>query len=101
MIKEHKVPTFGEQLVGVDFNPSGSDEVKEVKQKFAEIANLLEKNYRENNRHALKSLLFDHAVGELLNAQMNVVKLLTLKHYTECTFNLVHSFISPISNSFC
>jgi hypothetical protein len=82
-MKEYKVPTFGEQLVGVDFNPSGSDEVKEVKQLFAKIANILEKNYRETNKHPLKSLLFDHATGEILNAQMNVVKVLTLKHYKE------------------
>jgi hypothetical protein len=82
-MKEYKVPTFGEQLVGVDLNPSGSDEVKEVKQLFAKIANILEKNYRETNKHPLKSLLFDHATGEILNAQMNVVKVLTLKHYKE------------------
>jgi hypothetical protein len=27
----------------------------------------------------VKSLLFDHAVGEILNAQMAVVKVITLK----------------------
>lgn len=83
MIKEYKVPSFGEQLVGVDFNPSGSDEVKEVKQLYARIANILEKNYKEKNKHPLKSLLFDHAVGEIVNSQMAVVKVLTLKHYKE------------------
>lgn len=82
-MKEYRVPTLGEQLVGTDFNPSGDDSVKEVKQLFAKIANILEKNYRETNKHPLKSLLFDHAAGEILNAQMNVVKVLTLKHYKE------------------
>jgi hypothetical protein len=83
MMNEYKVPTFGEQLVGVDFNPCGSDEVKEVKQLFAKIVNILENNYKEKNKHPLKSLLFDHAIGEVLNAQMNVVKVITLKHYKE------------------
>ena len=31
----------------------------------------------------MKSLLFDHAVGEIINAQMAVVKVLTLKHYED------------------
>lgn len=83
MISEYKVPTFGEQLVGIDFNPSNSGEVAEVKELFAKIANIMEKNYREQSKHALKSLLFDNAVGEILNAQMNVVKVITLKHFKE------------------
>jgi len=82
-IKETKVPSFGEQLIGVEFNPSGSDEVTQVKSMFAEIAEIMKTNYQGNNRHPLKSLLFDHAVGEIVNAQMSVVKVLTMKHYTE------------------
>jgi len=83
MINEYKVPTFGEQLVGIDFNPSNSGEVAEVNELFAKIANIMEKNYREQPKHALKSLLFDSAVGEILNAQMNVVKVITLKHFKQ------------------
>jgi hypothetical protein len=31
----------------------------------------------------MKSLLFDHALGEVVNAQLAVNKVLTIKHYTE------------------
>lgn len=82
-IKETKIPSFGEQLIGIEFNPSNSDEVAKVKSMFAEIAEIMKTNYQGNNRHPLKSLLFDHAVGEIVNAQMSVVKVLTMKHYTE------------------
>lgn len=82
-IKEIKVPSFGEQLIGVEYNPESEDQVIKIKSMFAEIAELMKKDYTENNKHPLKSLLFDHAVGEIVNAQMAVVKLITLKHYTE------------------
>jgi hypothetical protein len=52
---------------------------------FAEIAEMVKKDYQGESRHPLKSLLFDHAIGEILNAQMSVVKVLTLKHYTDET----------------
>lgn len=82
-IKEIKVPSFGEQLIGVEYNLESEDQVIKIKSMFAEIAELMKKDYTENNKHPLKSLLFDHAVGEIVNAQMAVVKLITLKHYTE------------------
>lgn len=82
-IKETRIPSFGEQLIGVEFNPSQQEDVAKVKQMFAEIAEILKKNYQTESRHPLKSLLFDHAVGEILNAQMSVVKVLTLKHYSD------------------
>ena len=31
----------------------------------------------------MKSLLFDHALGEVVNAQLAVNKVLTIKHYTD------------------
>lgn len=82
-IKETKVPSFGEQLIGITYNPESEDTVVKIKSMFAEIAEIMKKDYTENNRHPLKSLLFDHAVGEIVNAQMAVVKLITLKHYTD------------------
>lgn len=82
-IKETKIPTFGEQLIGVDVETEQQDDVTKVKAMFAEIAEMMKTNYQAESRHPLKSLLFDHAVGEILNAQMSVVKVLTLKHYTE------------------
>jgi glycerophosphoryl diester phosphodiesterase len=84
-IKETKIPTFGEQLIGVDVETEQQDDVTKVKAMFAEIAEMMKKNYQTESKHPLKSLLFDHAVGEILNAQMSVVKVLTLKHYTDET----------------
>jgi len=75
--------SFGERLVGIDFNPSGDDKVKRAKQLFAEAANLLEEakiSSIENGTYtAIRTQLFEHAVGEVLNAQMCTVKLLTFK----------------------
>lgn len=82
-IKETRVPTFGEQLIGVEYQPESEDLVLQVKAKFIEIAEIIKEDYSKGSRHPLKSLLFDHAVGEIVNSQMAVVKLLTLKHYTE------------------
>lgn len=84
-IKETHIPTFGEQLIGVDVESEQQDDVTKVKAMFAEIAEMMKKNYQGESKHPLKSLLFDHAVGEILNAQMSVVKVLTLKHYTDET----------------
>ena len=68
--------TFGEQLVGLTFNPSGNERVLKAKQLCAELADLVNDNYTDND---LRDILYTHTIGEILNAQMNVVKLLTLK----------------------
>jgi len=44
-----------------------------------EAANILKDNYTTTDGSALKSLLFDHAIGELVSAQMAVVKVITFK----------------------
>jgi hypothetical protein len=78
-IREVRIPTFGEQLVGLSFNPSGDEDVQKVKELAAEMAEILKRRYSMDERTPVKSLLFDHAVGEILNAQMAVVKVITLK----------------------
>jgi hypothetical protein len=78
-VNEEKILTFGEQLVGVSFNPSGDPQVARVKEICAELAEILKENYSDNEKSPIKSLLFDHAVGEILNAQMCVVKVITMK----------------------
>ncbi len=74
--------TFGEKLVGITFNPSADDKVAKAKQLFAEAADLLwqEVHGGAGEISELQSRLFQHTVGEILNAQMNVVKVLTLKY---------------------
>ena len=78
-VREVRVPTFGEQLVGLSFNPSGDEDVQKVKELSAEIAEILKRRYSNDPKTPVKSLLFDHAVGEILNAQMAVVKVITMK----------------------
>jgi len=82
-IREVRVPTFGEQLVGLNFNPSGDEDVQKVKELAAEMAEILKRRYSSDERTPVKSLLFDHAVGEILNAQMAVVKVITMKNTEE------------------
>lgn len=73
--------TFGEQLVGLTFNPSGDEKVQRAKEICAELADMLDETARAKNLQAypLSSAMYNHAIGEVLNAQMNAVKILTLK----------------------
>ena len=73
--------TFGEKLVGLTFNPSGDEKVTKAKQLCAELANLVRDVYWTENHigKEVNELLYSHTIGEILNAQMNVVKILTLK----------------------
>ncbi len=73
-------PTFGQQLVGITFNPSGDPKVQRAKELCAELADLV----RDGNEvlelnNSVKHHLLHHTYGEILNAQMNVVKVLTFK----------------------
>jgi hypothetical protein len=71
--------SFGEQLVGLDFNPSGDPKVQRAKELCADLANLV-KPEMNATASPLKRLLSEQAIGEILNAQMNVVKVLTFKY---------------------
>ena len=75
-----RVQTFGEKLVGLTFNPSGDAKVNKAKRLCADLADLLydEMKDREVSEHS--KMLEPFAYGEILNAQMNVVKVLTLKY---------------------
>jgi len=76
--------TFGEQLVGLNFNPSNDDAVSKAKRLCADLADLLHNETMRGNSESeitgLQHNLYNHAIGEILNAQMNVVKVLTLKY---------------------
>ena len=78
-IIEHKIIPFGHQLMGLDPDNLDDTTVTKVKLLAAEMAEILKTDY-ENERGPLKSLLFDHALGEIMNASMSVVKVLTLKN---------------------
>ena len=78
------VPTYGEKLVGLQFNPSGDDDVQKAKVLCAQLADILEANFQKvAEETGVTTLYYDlhkHAIGEILNAQMNIVKVLTLKY---------------------
>lgn len=77
---ESRELTFGEKLVGLTFNPSGDSNVHTAKVLCAELADLLNKNADPNADRPLCRLLFDKAIGDILDAQMNIVKVLTFKY---------------------
>lgn len=73
--------TFGQKLAGVSFNPSNDPKVDTVKRLFAQIADLVDEDYStKESGSKLDPILYQHTIGEILNAQMNCVKLLTLKY---------------------
>lgn len=73
--------TFGEKLVGIGFNPSQNPKVQRAKELCAELADLVKNhiNFDEplTDDVKLRNKLFDHTIGNILNAQMNAVKVLT------------------------
>jgi hypothetical protein len=83
MIKEIKVPSIGEQVFELDLSKENLTPEEEVSQLFAKALNIMANNYKEASKHPMKSLLFDHALGQIVNAELAVKKVLTIKHYTE------------------
>jgi hypothetical protein len=80
VFKETKVLSFGEQLSDVDFSTEEEGSIYKVKKTMADLTNLLLEEYNKNGKSPIKSLLFDHAVGEIVSAQMAVLKVITFKH---------------------
>lgn len=73
--------SFGEKLVGLTFNPSGDPKVQRAKELCAELADLIHNDYAcKEEVTDFYDYLYEHTVGEILNAQMNVVKLITFKY---------------------
>ena len=66
--------TFGEQLVGLTFNPSNDSKVDKAKRLCAELADLLSEDFTLCETTSLKRVLYEQAIGKILDAQMNVVK---------------------------
>lgn len=81
---QEQQPSYGQHLVGLTFNPSGDPKVQRAKELCAELADIIQRDlfdriYSETPPSDLYKQLHAHAIGEILNAQMNVVKVLTLK----------------------
>ncbi len=79
-VKETKILSFGEILVGIEFDSTNEDKVTKVKNLMAEIANIVLEEYNAEGKSPIKSLLFDHAIGEIVSAQMAAVKVITFKN---------------------
>jgi hypothetical protein len=73
---ENLEKTVSQTIVGASFNPSKDDKVARAKQLCAELIDLV----LESDAPKLNQFDFvQHTIGEILNAQMNAVKVLTLK----------------------
>lgn len=73
--------TFQQRLVGLTFNPSKDEKVDKAKQLCAELASLVVADAEATETpDYLYNLVKGKALGEILSAQMLVVKLLTLKY---------------------
>jgi hypothetical protein len=79
-IKSAPALTFGEKLVGLSFNPSKDSDVDTAKRLCAQLADLVHSKFDRAEQTEVSRHLYSHTIGEILNAQMNVVKLLTLKY---------------------
>jgi len=71
--------TFGMRLVGITFNP-GDAKVNKAKELCAQLADLIYNDHKGQESTDLYDELYHHTIGEILNAQMCAVKLLTLKY---------------------
>jgi hypothetical protein len=69
--------SFGEQAVGLSFNPSGDEKVNKLKSLYAEIIDLLNDD-RGDNRDE-RARLASVAITEAQGAQMWAVKAATWK----------------------
>lgn len=76
-------PTFGEKLVGKNFNPSADPRVDRLKTLAAEMADIVNEHNSSDNKTAeggyLNSTFKGGAIRRILTAQMWAVKHITNK----------------------
>lgn len=70
--------TIGKKLVGLNFNPSGNDEVDAIKKVFADVVDLLLRKQMSADGPIVGQLCSE-AIGHALTAQMWAVKVVTFK----------------------
>lgn len=79
IFKETKIYKFGEILFGLNREDLDDSIENEVKQVFADMAELIKDSYGSEVKSPIKSLLFDHAISQIINAELSVNKLLKIK----------------------
>lgn len=70
--------TFGQLLVGLNFNPSKDIKVEKIKNLCAELADLVHNHYTELNGLFPEHAIYSATITDILKAQMMSVKLVTL-----------------------
>ncbi|NQU80555.1 MAG: hypothetical protein HQ543_03450 [Bacteroidetes bacterium] len=76
-----RTPSYGEEAVGLDFNPSGDENVTKIKTLYAEIIDLC--NFERNQAgQSEKGRLLSTAITAAQGAQMWAVKGITFKGST-------------------
>lgn len=75
--EEQRELTFGEDAVGLGFNPSGDPTVTKIKQLYAEIIDILNEDRGQNRDE--RARLASVAITEATGAQMWAVKAITKK----------------------
>lgn len=68
--------TFGERACGVSFNPGGNPDVNKIKDKFAEVVDLLQ-DYRIRTNDTEEGRMLSIAITEAQTSQMWAVKAVT------------------------
>lgn len=71
--------TYGEKAVGITFNPSEDPKVKEIKELYAKIIDLLATENPNNADTSLKGRILGRAINDAMGAQMWAVKAVTYK----------------------
>lgn len=73
------VPSYGEKLVWITFNPSNDDLVHKIKTKYAEIIDMLHEARSLPSEHSEYQRYISVAITEAQSAQMWAVKAVTAK----------------------
>jgi hypothetical protein len=76
MAAQQEAQSYGERAVGLDFNPSGNDDVQALKRWYAEIIDRLN-DLREQAKDPEAKRLYSIAITEAQGAQMWAVKAVT------------------------
>ena len=76
--KNDNTTTYGETIVGKTFNPSGNVEVDKIKNLYAEIIDILVREFNGSD-YPITAELKRTAISQALIAQMCAVKVITFK----------------------
>jgi len=92
--------TFGEQAVGLDFNPSGNETVTKLKTLYAEIIDILVPDGDlDNGATGLKGRILGRAINDAIVAQMLAVKAVTFPDLAPAATSTLSTEPEPTASS--